>query len=276
MRSSPVASLTLLVLSAAHANASEPAPVQPGANTHFVLAQYFDGGGSGAGPAEGEGYLPDTRREPVGDPDIMNPRTRQPILLGLSLGLGAAFSSLNAVDDTFFTPNDAYTLGSRVMPSFELSGYIEIQEVFRVGFLGQAMVGGSVERSMGVSSGGILLEGGGGDRTRVFGGVVIGGMNARAESESLGVGITSEQDIREYEWQAGFISYRFHVHVERQINPWVAVRATPWVLLGTRLGEDFEVPLPREAPSNTIPRDTGLSFGAAGLSLSFVFGTGRQ
>jgi hypothetical protein len=272
------ASPLLVVLAAATAPAAalaSPADQEQAPLSVDDIAQYFGGNGSGQSPTgNGEGYFPDTPRQSPGDPDFMNQEPRQPIILAMSIGAGAAWTSFNAVDETFFQPNDAYELGSRVMPNFEFSGYVEIQEVFRVGAIGNVMVGGGLDRSVAASGGGILLEAGGGDRTRVFGGLVIGGASARGETESIPTS-DSAADVRNYEWRAGFVTYRAHVHVEQHINPWVTARVTPWVMLSSRVSEDFIVPAPRSAPTNVIPRDSGLRFGAAGINLSFTFGTGR-
>ncbi len=272
----PAATLALFALLGspltAHASPDEQQPV---AESFDDVAQYFGGNGQPQGPSEnGQGYFPDTPRQSSGDPDFMNREPRQPIVLALSLGGGAAWTSFNAVDETFFAPNEAYQLGARVMPNLEFSGYVEIQEAFRVGLIGNIMSGGGLDRRINSSGGGVLLEGGGGDRTRVFGGLVIGAANARGITESLPTSDPND-DARNYEWRAGFVTYRMHVHVERHINPWFTVRVTPWAMLTSRVNEDFTVPAPRSAPSNVIPRDSGFRFGAAGLNISFTLGTGR-
>jgi hypothetical protein len=244
-------------------NTGEPWP-SPEA-TDWQLAQYFDNGSGG--PNQGAGYFPDVPRESVGDLLLTTTYIDRPVLGAFHLGVGLGAMSLAKVDDSFFTPNESDSFGLTLPATFEAGGYMEFAGLARVGLVGNGFFAAARNRGVSGGSFGMSLEFGGGDVWRFWGGGVIGGrwLNADAQDE---IG-------RDYGWNARFIQYRLHGHVERQLNPWVSLRLTPWVGLGTLRDETFDVPQPRDAPSNVIPGDSGYREISGGLLFTVVLGTGR-
>jgi hypothetical protein len=255
-----------------HIDAPDPTPdtlspqnAPPEHPDEQLLSQYFDNGSGG--PNQGAGYFPDVPRETVDDLVLAPTYRTRTVLAAFHLGGGLGLMSLTKVDNRFFLPNESDGFGLTIPASLEAGGYMEFAGLARVGLVGNGFF--SAARNRGVSGGslGVALEFGGGDVWRFWGGAVVGGrwVNADAQDESG----------RDYGWNARFIHYRLHGHVERQLNPWVSLRLTPWFGFGTLRDETFDVPLPRDAPSNAIPVDSRYRDFSAGLLFSLVLGTGR-
>ncbi|MBU6161542.1 MAG: hypothetical protein KGO50_10500 [Myxococcales bacterium] len=246
-------------------DASAPQWVTPSHQGDELQAQYFDNGTGG--PQQGAGYFPDVPRESIDDLVIAPTYGRRTVLAAFHLGGGLNLMSLKKVDNSFFLPNEADGFAFTVPATIEAGGYMEFAGLVRVGVVGNGYFAAARNRGASGGSLGGTLEFGGGDVWRFWGGVVVGGRWISADAQ--------DDAGRDYGWNARFLHYRLHGHVERQLNPWVSLRLTPWLGLGTLRDETFDVPLPRDAPSNVIPADSGYREFSAGLLFSVVLGTGR-
>jgi hypothetical protein len=268
-RSLTLPTLLLLLLASAPAWASPAAegPTPPEPALGEPLAQYFDDGG-GSGTPAGRGYFDGAApRQDPGIPFWDDGSYRTPLILGMGGGLGLGWTRADRVDDRFFLPNETQTLGTALPFTFEGMLYAEFQERVRVGLLGQSMLGGSPGRAFNQAFGGLMVEAGGGMDWRVWGGITLGGMRTIVE--------TLDDEGRRYRWDSNGIGYRLHMRLERQFSAVASVHLTPWVQLGSPLRENFEVPAPRNAPANVIPRESGWRPVAAGISLGLSLSTGR-
>jgi len=240
-------------------------PVAPAHDSDDLLAQYFDNGTGG--PQQGAGYFPDVPRETIDDLVIAPTYGRRTVLAAFHLGGGLQFMSLTKVDNSFFAPNESDRFGLTLPATIEAGGYMEFAGLVRVGLVGNGFFAAARNRGTSGGSLGASLEFGGGDVWRFWGGAVVGGRWISADAQ--------DDEGRDYGWNARFLQYRLHGHVERQLNPWVSLRLTPWLGMGTLRNETFDVPLPRDAPSNVIPADSGYREISGGLLFSVVLGTGR-
>jgi hypothetical protein len=228
-----------------------------------LLAQYFDGRGT---PTDGAGYFPDTPRSPLDGP-LLARQYGNGFVAAFHLGVGLSATTMSALDDSFHTPNEAENIGLTLPMTFEAGAYLEFGGFARVGLQGGGMFAVSRDASVSGSQFGGVVEFGGGDAWRFWGGIGVGGRWLASNARDI--------DGRDYGWRSNSVQYRLHGHVERQLNPWVSLRLTPWVALGTLFDEEFTVPQPTNAPSNVIPRDSGFGAVAGGLLFSVVLGTGR-
>lgn len=240
-------------------------PIAPAHDSDDLLAQYFDNGTRT--PQQGAGYFPDVPRETVDDLVIAPAYGRRTVLAAFQLGVGLQLISLAEVDNSFFVENGADSFGLTLPATIEAGGYMEFAGLVRVGLVGNGFFAAARNRGTSGGSLGASLEFGGGDVWRFWGGAVVGGRWISADAQ--------DEAGRDYGWNARFLQYRLHGHVERQLNPWVSLRLTPWLGFGTLRNETFDVPLPRDAPSNVIPVDSGYREFSAGLLFSVVLGTGR-
>jgi len=221
-------------------------------------AQYFQ-------PAR-SGYLP-PGQQPVYY--TSGPMTQRPVplRLGGALGAGPAVYGFRRLDDAFFQPNQASRLERMVPAAIDLSGWLEFNETFRIGAHGMMLFGGDRNTYASAGSGGLLLEVGGGQGWRLFGGAVLGVQHLYASSH--------DASGRRFEYNADYFHVRVHAHLERELSPWLSVRVTPFASMGTRFVERFFTPTPGfGAVGVVVPDRSDHRLFTAGLLFSLSLQTG--
>lgn len=194
-----------------------------------ATAQYFD-----PSPQRGDGYLPDTPRARSLDPTYMGPAPVPVLSLGGSAGLGVASLSLEPINEPYFVTYGGVSDEIITPLAFDLSGWIEIYQHFRIGLNYMSLVSDNGATDTFVNSGGLLLEAGGGSGLRFWVGTVIGAQRFVTVRDYVG-----GTDV---EYGATDFHARFHAHAEVQLSRWVGIRGTPFIAVGARLDETYRGP----------------------------------
>jgi hypothetical protein len=207
--------------------------------------------------ASGDGYFPDTPRQGAAPVYTFGP-PRSPVRLGGSFSLGAAVVDWDTLDADFFEPNGAGDLDVQIPAAIDFNGYLEFAGLVRVGADALFLVGGDGQAYAGSSAGGLLLEIGGGDKARVFGGTVIGFQTTYASSR--------DSNLVDLEYRSADFHVRLHVNAEYEISPFASVRFTPFATFGRTLSQDFYSEGPLGGSTTVVVPDESefnfMSFGA--------------
>lgn len=214
--------------------------------------------------ADDDGYFPDTPRYSAPPVYTFGP-PRSPVRLGGSFSLGAAVVDWSSLDDDFFDPNGAGDLDVQVPAAIDFSGYLEFGGLFRVGAASLFLVGGDGRTFGGSSSGGLLLEVGGGDKARVFGGTVLGFQSTYATS--------SNDRYVDFEYRSADFHVRLHVNAEYEFSPFASVRFTPFATFGRTLSEDYYTEGSLGTTSILVPQDSDFNFTAFGAMFGVALHT---
>ncbi len=215
-----------------------------------------------------DGYLPDRPHPQAGQAPIFDPYPTQPVTIGGSLALGASVWSFEDVDTAFFEPRGAEPLGTVVPAGVDVAGWVELQRTIRVGLQLMTLFGGDGRTSHGATSGGLLLEAGGGYEWYGWGGVVLGLQGIRANSK--------DDTGQRYEYQASGLLLRVQGTLERALTDQVRLRVTPWLGFGQAMDERFDVPVVAASDGPVaLPVDADFRFLGGGVFVGIGLAAGR-
>lgn len=228
-------------------------------------AQYFEPG------QQSDGYFPDSQQsqsygaratpppldEVPGPPDIR---------FGIGIDLGFGVLSFPSLDDELLEPNDADPLNRRGMLAFDANGFVEFVQTLRLGFLA-GMRGGGTENTAALAS--------------FFGlGVDVGHVSRYGWAVFAGGGVgfgafgsASENKFDEYyDYDATGLWVRGHLRVERQLNPYIALRLTGLYERTFIRSDDVYIDIPFDAPDPVLGDPDG-DFDNFGALFGIVFTT---
>lgn len=207
-------------------------------------AQYFEPG------RQSSGYFPDSQQrydygvrasppmdEASGPPDLR---------FGIGLDLGFGLFAFPSLDEELLDPNDADTLNRRGALAFDVNGFAEFVQTLRLGFLA-GMRGGGTEDTSALQSF-FALGADVGHVSRYGWAFFAGG--------GVGVGLFHSESVNRfdeyYEYDAAGLWVRGHLRVERQLNPYIALRLTGLYERTFIRSDEVYIDVPIDAPDPVL------------------------
>lgn len=185
-----------------------------------------------------------------------------PVRFGFAFDFGMSAMNNRKLDREFFAANGAPTMGSFPALAWDLTGYAQFMDSFRIGLNVGAADGGPSGTKANLLHAGLNLEGG--RRFYTGWGLWLGA------NVGYGRSIASSYNNRSdsyFDYESRGLGIRGFARIEREVAPFITLRLTPFVDSLVRTHDRYTENVPMNAPSTQFPDSTRGTFVGYGVML---------
>lgn len=201
------------------------------------------------------GYLPTTGNTSslsrAGSESGFRSHGPPPVRFGAAFDFGVSSMNNRKLDRDFFGANNAPQMGAFAALAWDLTGYAQFMDAFRIGLNVGAADGGPNTTKANLLHAGLNLEGG---RRFYTGWGLWMGANV-GFGRTLASSYSAASDSY-FDYEARGLGVRAFGRIEREVAPFITLRLTPFVDTLVRTQDKYTENVPSSAPATNFPSAT--------------------